>query len=70
MQENNPRPLEQENFYSRRAVDRALKRAARSYNKLTGAGTDAFHPRVLLDFRDETCPTVADCVHVIEVIGK
>ena len=41
----------------------------RSYNKSIGVGTDAFHPRALLYFSDETCQTVADFLRVVEVIG-
>ena len=43
---------------------------AKNYKKSTGVGTDAFQPQMLLDLSNETCRTVADYLHVVEVIWK
>ena len=46
------------------------EKAISSYKATAGAGTDAFHPKVLLDFRDGTRQRVADLLQVVEVIGR
>ena len=38
--------------------------------KTTCVGTDAFHPRVLLDLSDDTCQKVLGFLHVVEVVGQ
>ena len=57
-------------FVQRHGSGQDLKRAAISYEKTAGVGTDALHPSVLLDLSEETCRTITDVLHVVEVIGK
>ena len=40
------------------------------FSKATRAGTDAFHPRLLLDRSDATCLKSADSLHAVDVAGK
>ena len=57
VRESDPRPWEAASKDQRRETT-------------TGAGTDAFHPRVPLGLSDETCQKVVDFLHVVEVVGR